>query len=136
LLAVPSHDTHAVAETDAHGQQGLREEAALVIELIVRPSRPGPRDHQSLLRPVVQTLKIKQLAQRQVDEGRVGRAVEDRQPLPLGHDGVVDILYRHRGCHFYQTDRLRHDTRGYHKARWEEMRVNKPPSQIFITTLG
>jgi hypothetical protein len=93
LLAVSSHDADTVSDADSHVEHGLGQQAAAVVELIVCPSRARPGDHEGFLGAVMQTLKVKQLAESQVDKGRIGWAVEDRQALRLWqNDGVVDVL--------------------------------------------
>lgn len=77
LLAVPGHDADSVSNADAHVEHGLGQQAAVVVELIVCPSRTRPGDHEGFSGAVVQTLEVKQLAESQVDEGGVGWAVED-----------------------------------------------------------
>jgi len=93
LLAVSGHDADTVSNADAHVEHGLGQQAAVVVELIVCPSRARPGDHDGFLGAVMQTLEVEQLAESQVDKGRVGWAVENRQALRLWQDdSVVDVL--------------------------------------------
>lgn len=93
LLAVPGHDANTVSDADAHVEHGLGQQAAVVVELIVCPSRARPGDHEGFLGAVMQTLEVEQLAESQVDKRRVGWAVEDGQAPGLWQDStVVDVL--------------------------------------------
>ena len=75
LFAVSGHDADAIADADTEGHQAPGELRALVVELIVSPPRTGPRRDNALLRAMVLALQVEQLAEGQVDQGGIDRAL-------------------------------------------------------------
>ncbi len=79
LLAVPRHDADSVAGSQPHGQHCPGQQAALVIQLIVRPSGARPWYNEAL--PCFHGADIAGSAPRprKGRRGRVGWAVQKRE---------------------------------------------------------
>ena len=89
LFAVACHDSDSVANTDAHVEHGAGQQPAVMVELVVCPSCACPGDDDCFLTAMMKTLKLEQLSQSEIDEGRVGRAVKERESLGLGKHKVI-----------------------------------------------
>lgn len=89
LFAVARHNAHPVADANARLQQGGRQQPAVVVKLVVRPSRACPGDDNAFSVAVVQALQVEQLSQRQIDQRRVCWAEEEGRSLWPGEDEAL-----------------------------------------------
>jgi hypothetical protein len=63
LLAVTRHDADPVAHSHPHVQQRSGEQSALLVEMGISPSRPGPRDYEAFSLAVVEGLEIEEFVE-------------------------------------------------------------------------